>query len=259
MGIFTCYNSEIELVNLAFAALNVITYGLWWNKPLNIGYPIYFDEDGKRVDGPLSEVNTTGGEVQVMKGVEAWCSNMWRSVRDCVGEACQSVREGWRESLQEYGLAAVIVVPFLAFFAPLAYMMAEDGGESRPTSVHPFYATEMDVNDQSLAFVCSSAIGVIFGAIHLIGWNFLFPTTTELWLWRASSLALTIIPFSLAVGIALSLKYEQDAAVNLTAFFGPPVYFAARIILLFLAFFTLRDLPDSAYQNVRWTEFIPHI
>ncbi|KAF8647249.1 hypothetical protein AX16_006827, partial [Volvariella volvacea WC 439] len=40
--------TEIELVTLAFAALNVITYGLWWDKPLNVEYPIYFDEEGKR-------------------------------------------------------------------------------------------------------------------------------------------------------------------------------------------------------------------
>ncbi|KAF8647247.1 hypothetical protein AX16_006825, partial [Volvariella volvacea WC 439] len=40
--------TEIELVTLAFAALNVITYGLWWDKPLNIEYPIYFNEEGKR-------------------------------------------------------------------------------------------------------------------------------------------------------------------------------------------------------------------
>ncbi|KAF8663636.1 hypothetical protein AX16_000909, partial [Volvariella volvacea WC 439] len=40
--------TEIELVTLAFAALNGITYGLWWDKPLNVGYPIYFDQNGVR-------------------------------------------------------------------------------------------------------------------------------------------------------------------------------------------------------------------
>ena len=28
--------TELELVTLAFAALNFVTYGLWWNKPLNV-------------------------------------------------------------------------------------------------------------------------------------------------------------------------------------------------------------------------------
>ncbi|KAF8641312.1 hypothetical protein AX16_010091 [Volvariella volvacea WC 439] len=57
--------TEIELVTLAFAALNVITYALWWNKPLNVGYPIYFKEDGERVDGPLAEIDKAAGEGQV--------------------------------------------------------------------------------------------------------------------------------------------------------------------------------------------------
>ena len=32
--------TELELVTLAFAALNFITYTLWWNKPLNVQCPV---------------------------------------------------------------------------------------------------------------------------------------------------------------------------------------------------------------------------
>jgi hypothetical protein len=32
--------TELELVTLAFAALNFITYALWWNKPLNVQCPV---------------------------------------------------------------------------------------------------------------------------------------------------------------------------------------------------------------------------
>jgi len=32
--------TELELVTLAFAALNFVTYGLWWNKPLNVQCPV---------------------------------------------------------------------------------------------------------------------------------------------------------------------------------------------------------------------------
>ncbi|TFK69571.1 hypothetical protein BDN72DRAFT_607826 [Pluteus cervinus] len=34
---------ELEAVTLAFATLNIITYGLWWYKPLNVLCPIYID------------------------------------------------------------------------------------------------------------------------------------------------------------------------------------------------------------------------
>jgi hypothetical protein len=37
--------TQLELVTLAFVALNLVTYGLWWEKPFNIScpFPIYMD------------------------------------------------------------------------------------------------------------------------------------------------------------------------------------------------------------------------
>lgn len=36
--------TELEVVTLGFALLNGITYGLWWNKPQNIGRPVYLSK-----------------------------------------------------------------------------------------------------------------------------------------------------------------------------------------------------------------------
>jgi len=45
--------------------------------------------------------------------------------------------------------------------------------------------------------------------------------------------------------------------IPLTVLFilGIPVYVAARVILLVLAFVTLRSLPPAAYETVQWTSF----
>ncbi|KAF8646425.1 hypothetical protein AX16_007218 [Volvariella volvacea WC 439] len=265
--------TEIELVTLAFATLNMITYGLWWDKPLNIEYPIYFDENGVRTDGPLAGVDQEG-EVKEWKGT--WYERIWGSIKGRtarLGSVCQSawgsVKRSWRENWQEYWILAVVISPFLAIFVPLWHMMLAEDTENRRTSVHPFYAAEMDGKDIWLALVYGSVVGVLFGAIHLIGWNFQFSTTTELWLWRASSLVLTITPAFLAMTFASFYARERFNSENfnfiaivfgtLAFFLSPPLYFAARVILLFLAFFSLRYLPESAYQNVKWTEYIPHI
>ncbi|KAF8642440.1 hypothetical protein AX16_009494 [Volvariella volvacea WC 439] len=242
--------TEIELITLAFATLNVITYGLWWEKPLNIGYPIYFDENGIRTDGPEAEADE--GEVKEWQG--AWYERM---------------RESWRNNYQRWGPWAIIAAPFVAVFRPLLDMMGEQGDANKPTSVHPFYAAKMGDEDGTLAALYGSVIGVLFGGIHLIGWNFQFTTTTELWLWRASSLVLVIVPLFLTITSAFFYAYNRhdvaildsigDAFFFPTALLGAPLYFAARIILLFLSFFSLRCLPESAYQNVKWTEYLPHI
>ncbi|KAF8657421.1 hypothetical protein AX16_002218 [Volvariella volvacea WC 439] len=280
--------TELELVTLAFATLNVVTYVLWWDKPLNIGYPIYFDEDGNRVDGPSALVDTLGKGADSKEGSDngsesgdgsegevrgVWYKRIWVCIMAGCAQACQSIwesmKDGWRESKEKYGMATVIVAPFLAVFGPLWNMIMEEGESNKTTSVDPFYAAYLDDSERYLAIVYGSLIGVVFGAIHLIGWNFRFPTTTELWLWRGSSLVLTVIPLNFLIGYAVDILYKrlEFEALNYiggvilypTVFLGPLFYFAARIILLFIAFATLRSLPDSAYQNVRWTEYLPHI
>ncbi|KAF8657416.1 hypothetical protein AX16_002213 [Volvariella volvacea WC 439] len=272
--------TEIELVTLAFATLNVITYALWWDKPLNVGYPIYFDDKGIRIDGPQETVTGDGSEkdedIQVKEWKGTWYERMWRSMKDCIvgwntgrQDIWESVKQGWRESVSDYGKWAVVVAPFVAVFFPLAEMAFDGNSENRPTSVHPFYAAEMGVEDNYFATLYGSVIGIVFGAIHVIGWDFQFSMLIELWLWRASSLVLTILPLILAVAISLLIAHDRTqikilevisfALIYPTAFLGPPLYFGARVVLLFLAFFTLRALPSSAYQNVRWTDFFPHI
>ncbi|KAF8657415.1 hypothetical protein AX16_002212 [Volvariella volvacea WC 439] len=278
--------TEIELVTLAFATLNVVTYGLWWDKPLNVGYPIYFDENGNRIDGPYAradELEDIDGTQMEWKG--AWYERVWRMTKR-IWRSIENVGRRGREYVLKklknpintvMGLVVLAVAApfmggyyaFVAVFSPLAEMMSEEGKANRPTSVHPFYAAEMNEEDGSLAIVCASVVGVVFGGIHLIGWHFQFSTTTELWLWGYSSLVLTIIPLVLAIGYALIvahkrlhidvLEYVASAFLFPSVFVGPPLYFAARMILLFLAFFTLHALPDSAHQNVRWTEYLPHI
>ncbi|KAF8641279.1 hypothetical protein AX16_010058 [Volvariella volvacea WC 439] len=263
--------TEVELITLAFATLNVITYGLWWDKPLNIGYPIYFDENGIRVDGPLAASGGSGdddGKVREWTGM--WYERIGRSMKDCMsgsGKVCQdaweSMRQSWRDSLRRRGVVVtlwekVIVAIFMVVFRPFWHMTSDKDVENRPTSVHPFYAGEFDTEDGYLAILYGGVIGILFGAIHLIGWNFQFPTPIELWLWRSSSLVLTVIPLLLAIGAAGN-NTPCNIVFAFAVIFGAPLYFNARILLLVLAFFTLRDLPDSAYQNVRWTEYIPHI
>ncbi|KAF8647248.1 hypothetical protein AX16_006826 [Volvariella volvacea WC 439] len=246
--------TEIELVTLAFATLNVITYGLWWDKPLNVEYPIYFDEEGKRVDGPEEKCE------------EVRHSETWKEVKESFSR--------FRRSIQDRGVVVTvwkkwIIKPFSAMLAPLVDTMVERITAHREADfwfgINPFRGGQ----EMSYATVYGSAIGVVFGGIHLIGWSFQFPTATELWLWRASSLVITAVPLLLSITTALLFineKYDSDLAgflgqliYLLTIYVCPPLYLTARIINFFLAFYTLRALPDSAYQNVRWTEFIPHI
>jgi hypothetical protein len=118
-------------------------------------------------------------------------------------------------------------------------------------------------------FAIQFALGSIFGSIHCIAWNFDFPSRTEQLLWRISSGIITGyagVAF-LTTTFRLALKSFPDSwgesffagLTGAVVLFGLPYYIVARLILLFLALFTLRDLPPNAHLAVRWTTFLPHL
>ncbi|KAF8663990.1 hypothetical protein AX16_000841 [Volvariella volvacea WC 439] len=255
--------TEIELVALAFAVLNAITYGLWWSKPLNIEYPIYFDEEGRRVDGPGADERQA--EISREKGSE-------------------NRGEYWRDLAAGIGLLVLLLflLPILLLFVLIflipyylfkGMMMDETEDPDSQTCVRPFYSATMDDGDFTLAMAYASIIGMAFGSVHLIGWNFPFPTPTGLGLWRASSLILTLSPPVVAVHQALhfvSSCTSDNSLLNKLLFLpryllgflmviSVAAYVSARFVILFLTFYTLHSLPESAYETVKWVEFIPRV
>ncbi|KAF8648135.1 hypothetical protein AX16_006385 [Volvariella volvacea WC 439] len=251
--------TELELATLAFAVLNGITYVLWWNKPLNVEYPIYFDMDGNRVPGP--------------EGNSSWFRSGGVSV---VNEDKISIIEEFQTEFDLDGLLTALwkvalKKPFTAMFGPLLAMTNEEGNrDGLLTSVHPFYAALLDPSRHRNAYGLAAVIGAIFGGIHLIGWNFPFLTPTELWIWRVSSVTLTAIPTFVMLSWLFkdvtwwSAPDSEDTAVyrffwQLVILGGSPAYIAARFAIITLACFQLRDLPASAYVELRWTEYMPHI
>jgi hypothetical protein len=53
--------TELELVTLAFAALNFVTYAVWWYKPLNVQCPVRVYRQGKKDNGDGEVSSGTGG------------------------------------------------------------------------------------------------------------------------------------------------------------------------------------------------------
>lgn len=121
---------------------------------------------------------------------------------------------------------------------------------------------------------------MVYGSIFLVAWNFEFPTIIEMWLWRASSVALVFygILVSLTLGIqtpfisttlgakarATYLKAEKKSALfNVVKFF---LFFvmgftwaSARWYITIESLISLRRVPVGTYETVNWTNHIPHI
>lgn len=107
-----------------------------------------------------------------------------------------------------------------------------------------------------------------FGAIHVASWNIRLLTDIEQWLWRGSAL------YCCTAGMILSLinllqkgsdklllfqENTRDIILGWAFVVNMLVYVLARIFMIVEVFLSLRALPRSAYEEVQWSSFIPHI
>ncbi|KAG1814706.1 uncharacterized protein BJ212DRAFT_348306 [Suillus subaureus] len=117
---------------------------------------------------------------------------------------------------------------------------------------------------QIIITIIGGISGVLFGGIHCLGWNFLFPIHTEQTLWRVASIA---IAYSFGVILSsyfmerLSIRFMRRRSVESQRYgiFTLMIYYiSARLTLIVLMMLSLRSLPPGAYDTVAWTSFFPH-
>jgi hypothetical protein len=216
--------TQLEVMTLAYAAMNILVYALWWDKPLNIQGPIYIHG---RASAPI------GGPIEGIEGLRGLQSILWEA--------------------------------FISITPP---------------------------NDTEAMFVVTvlPAVGILFGGVHFLAWQFPFPTGQEKVLWRASAAYCTASPFllplfPLIVGaphphIPLWINKVPEGIQPLingigswlgssfprTKWFTDRLliillivpYVACRIILVVLTFTSLRASPAGVYEATSWTSFLPH-
>ncbi|KAJ7639471.1 hypothetical protein FB45DRAFT_905695 [Roridomyces roridus] len=208
--------TQLEVATMAFAAMNIFTWILWWNKPLGV-------------------------ERQIVVG------------------APQPPKE--LPPRTEMALFDRFLI------ATFGNSKEEDFSASGFTSVPDFWSLaiaegeEMALLDHVVRWIISSLSGLIFGAIHCAAWTDDFPTTAERWLWRVSSLAVTSIPFMMItlglVSARVSDELDSLASTLFLILIFP--YVTARLLLIALPFAALRSLPASAFVDVNWSIYIPHL
>ncbi|KAK0432170.1 hypothetical protein EV421DRAFT_2024119 [Armillaria borealis] len=237
----------LEMTSLAFAGLNIITYFLWWYKPLNVKYPIYLDGSDKR---PTSEIHYPEESASPVKS--SWLEWAYRRV-DWVGNWIACTTLGY------------------------SYLEIRDG------ACRFYSGTTREGDARCMAMV---GVGFLFGAFHCVAWSFYFPSHAEMVLWRFSSMAVLIglcVGSQFRVGmmildwvdpewtskpVSVFFRAWRDDKIwvltlvtisNFMFFVAIVAYIVARIILIILAFLQLRSLPPLAFCTVQWTTYIPHI
>jgi len=177
------------------------------------------------------------------------------------------------------GILSVLFCLTLGFTIPIFERVNDMIGRDRTQDVAEgqmrvatFFASPISAPESTRIMLVTSIIGAVFGGIHCIGWNFVFPTHTETILWRISATVVTGIPFAAFLTSFMNIIEESSKSGFIRSFsavggflsmvvlaLGIPVYVLARISLLTGAFIALRNLPPGAYALVKWTSFLPHV
>ncbi|KAF2185266.1 hypothetical protein K469DRAFT_708051 [Zopfia rhizophila CBS 207.26] len=159
-----------------------------------------------------------------------------------------------------------------------------DVGKESPTRPIRTFGNNKTFPPAGLSWL-QSAYGILFVlafiGIHLIGWNFVFPTPVERILWRIAALALQglILVYLVALPTApficrrlawLMYGKKVSTALEFAALLprwaklamAIPValtYTLARAYIILEGFISLRALPAVLFTSVSWSQFIPHL
>ena len=280
--------TELELVTLAFAALNLVTYALWWNKPLNVQCPFRVPlkrqtgesegskgagENNQSADDENSGEDDGGQDTDAMAGCSILIASIIDAMRggisktlEAMGKATGAIVHAIRDAIKclaeyvhkyrwrtfEHGALEVV----LYGIGPIESFGAMGFGTADGVCTGMFYAGPD--SDITWTFgILGAVIATIFGGIHCVAWSFQLPSHAEQLLWRIASLSITCLPT-----VAVFLKFDQSDYGLLGIIIVIPsmvLYVLSRVALLVIALTSLRSLPPGAYETVHWTTFIPHV
>jgi hypothetical protein len=223
--------TKLEVAMLAFQFVNIFIWLLWLHKPLDVQQSIRL--------GPADEF------VLLAEHPES------HSLTYAIGATTVALLMG------DYATFNPVVSTSVPWF----------------WSTHGLYRKgprKGDIRFVSTFIFIQFLVGTAFGVIHCAAWNAHFPSTLEMFFWRLGSLVIAATPFSITLvfilrilGRKMALLSEGEtfmsSAGETIAYGGFGFYVYARLLLILLSFTTLRALPPSAFVDVNWTKYIPHL
>jgi hypothetical protein len=232
--------SPLGVITLAFLWCTAATYCFWMEKPFDVGIPV--------------PIHTT------------------KKIAAILLEAGDIAKESYKETPMDF-----VEQPGWTAWSQRKLFQSFDGVGVKPLRRIP---NDYVLPPQTLRLAFGLwGLTVLHAAIHVLKWNFEFPTTLERILWRGSSLALLTDLFVWGLVEVMSVKPGFNYTVTLLGIWekrttsdsiwrhwavdGPATisaiaYFVARMMLIVEMFFCMRSLPGYMYETVEWTNLLPH-
>ncbi|KAJ3555575.1 hypothetical protein NP233_g12176 [Leucocoprinus birnbaumii] len=285
--------TELEIVTLAFAMLNIITYVLWWNKPQNMRIaipiheersdsgPIPADEKGNVQHQNSNKQDITESADNHSLSEQAPLVDQSDSTDRLLPPANEKPRDHQLASSHSISLlkATLLAPPRFCWTCvrkinPLSAwgaMLGNDGSVLGPSDVIPVFYSSVAVGseDGRQSYAALGLIGILFGGVHLLPvWLSSFSMPVEKYLWIACTIVILVEPLTYCLIFVIDDLEDRvpdwfyillNGPTALLLGLGFILYAPARLILIVLAFRSLRSLPPDTFVNVEWSSFFPHI
>jgi hypothetical protein len=218
--------SQLEIATLAFIACALMIYLLNWTKPQGITTPTEVNHSRPIIRGEKNDLKVGLARFKGSKAINRFYPRPSRKKDDYM---CHP---------------------------PPNDLLFNDGPEFLKINGWQYF------NYQIIALSLS---GIVFGGIHLLAWDFVFPSYIESVLWKAASLyiagTLALFPVIYIGGLVREYTGWERGVLRLgiglnCVFTG--VYLVAKLGLVVVMVRSLFSLPRGAFVGT-WAEEIPHL
>ncbi|KAI0536509.1 hypothetical protein GGR58DRAFT_514480 [Xylaria digitata] len=243
--------SPLEIFTLAFVVSTIMSYFFWWNKPQDVRTPT------------ILYCEFSIAKILADSGIPPDAP-----YADSPLDFIQDSDKFWERR------------PFFKKYDLERQMETDNPNRTRSQRIpnDAVVTTRLPLNVLAALVIPS----LIHSAVHLLGWNFTYPSSIEQLLWRISAVILASIS-AVSVGIVHMLvtigyqgKYNlawvwinfqrqeprSGKYSNLLDIFLGLLFLChatARLYIIVEAIISLRNLPADVFVTIHWTDFLPHV
>jgi hypothetical protein len=240
----------LEVSTAAHAFCTLLTYFVWWSKPLNVAAPTLLREKEAREVYALLKCS----EEEYDKALKM------AQRRAAEGSSTLPGTHGLgRIALAADALQHLLPNPE----RPPGSVRFTNGGRM----LHPgTFSNELSESGQNVSMSITIAISpILYGLVHFLAWGDQFPTPLERLLWQVSSFVVTCSGLAVVSAIIFAEWLDDSGGIieilmELMAFVIVPLaHILASGFLIVESFRQLSFLDSAAYRLPSWSIYWPHL
>ena len=231
--------SQLESMTLGYIPLFAVTYFFWWDKPKDIRSPTIVELPDMSLDQMRAFESMAVSNKFDKEGMEDQVSywSIWYLTRRVFEkEAAEQSVANAKAAIHEHAKKS-----------------------STPEDLQPTIRKETIVAHwdpdlyRSKLWPLICLFGVSFGALHLVCWHDAFPSTVEMWLWRASAF---VSIFSMLIFMHFEkVVLRWGGLLTILSLSSPALYVTSRIVMMGEVFAALRAEDPAIYDTYGFSDF----